>query len=175
MLRPKLVFYWPTSFRAISLLLFLLLLLLLSPFFPFCFTSLRDTASLILPRYRKSRGTSHYTTCFYYYYHYFTSYVFFTLALADGLSRESERQQVSLCLEDSISEFWPIIFIIGEIFSLVSLLFYPSHFFLPYFVFHSRQHECSKVNLNILKLYVHLLEIPWNLSSSLFPLVIGFP
>ena len=44
MFRPKLVFCWPTSFRALLLLLLL------------------QSLSLILPRFRKSRGTSHYPT-----------------------------------------------------------------------------------------------------------------
>ena len=50
---PKLVYYWPRSFRA--------LYLFLSASLSAC-SCLRDTASFILPPYRKSRGTSHYTT-----------------------------------------------------------------------------------------------------------------
>ena len=39
----------------------------------------------------------------------------------------------------------------------------------------SFQCECSRIKLNILKLYVHLLGVLWNLFSSLFSFVIGFP
>ena len=52
-LSPKLVL--PNPVRVVSLLFLLLLLLLLFP-------CLRDTASFILPRHRKSRVTRHYTT-----------------------------------------------------------------------------------------------------------------
>ena len=48
LLRSKLVFYWPRYFSALCL--------------SASSACLRDTVSFILPWYRKSRGTSHYTT-----------------------------------------------------------------------------------------------------------------
>ena len=38
----------------------------------------------------------------------------------------------------------------------------------------SFQYECSKIKLNLLKLYNHLLGVFWNLFSFLFSFVIGF-
>ena len=38
----------------------------------------------------------------------------------------------------------------------------------------SFQYKCSRIKLNILKLYVHLLEMLWNLFSSIFLSLFGF-
>ena len=59
---------------------------------------------------------------------------------------------------------------LGKIFPLFSLIraILSSRNF-----FYSRQHECSKINLNILKLYVHLLGILWSLFPPFFSLL-GF-